>query len=116
MYRLAVHPGHRRQGIAPALPAAAGERFAGLGGRRADAMLLRRNETAHRAWDAAGGTLAMPGQAAAGPHPGRQALSLRAEGGLRTTSPETFAGPLLWGGNPVLHERLCASAHGRAPQ
>lgn len=37
-----------------ALPAAAGERSARLGGRRADAMVLRRDETAHRSWDAAG--------------------------------------------------------------
>ncbi|MFE0689959.1 GNAT family N-acetyltransferase [Streptomyces sp. JH002] len=54
LYRLAVAPGARRQGIGRALLAAAEERFVALGGRRADAMVLRRNETAHRAWDAGG--------------------------------------------------------------
>lgn len=56
LYRLAVDPRRRRQGIGSALLAAADERFARLGGRRADAMVLTRNETAHHAWRAAGYT------------------------------------------------------------
>nr|BFD86107.1 GNAT family N-acetyltransferase [Streptomyces sp. Xyl84] len=54
LYRLAVRPGRRRQGIGSALLAAAEERFVRLGGRRGDAMVLTRNERAHLAWRAAG--------------------------------------------------------------
>ncbi|MDL5200193.1 GNAT family N-acetyltransferase [Streptomyces sp. ALI-76-A] len=54
LYRLAVRPDRRRRGVGAALLTAAEERFLRLGGRRADAMVLTRNETAQHAWRAAG--------------------------------------------------------------
>ena len=51
-----MHPDRRRLGIGSALLAAAEERFVRLGGRRGDAMVLRRNATAHHVWRAAGYT------------------------------------------------------------
>ncbi|WP_219506256.1 GNAT family N-acetyltransferase [Nonomuraea ceibae] len=54
LYRLAVHPAHRRKGIATALLAAAERRFTAFGAFRADAMVLHDNTLAHPAWSAAG--------------------------------------------------------------
>lgn len=54
LYRLAVLPSHRRRGVSGALLGAAEERFAALGGRRGDAMVLEANERAQHAWAAAG--------------------------------------------------------------
>ncbi|WP_336210678.1 GNAT family N-acetyltransferase [Nonomuraea sp. LPB2021202275-12-8] len=54
LYRLAVHPAHRRKGIATRLLSAAEARFTTFGAFRADAMVLHDNTLAHPAWTAAG--------------------------------------------------------------
>lgn len=56
LYRLAVDPDRRRQGIGRELVARAEARFTSYGGTRADAMVLDDNELAHGAWAAAGYT------------------------------------------------------------
>jgi ribosomal protein S18 acetylase RimI-like enzyme len=56
LYRFAVDPRRRRQGIGRLLLDAAERRFAALGGVRADAMVLNDNELGVRAWTAAGYT------------------------------------------------------------
>jgi ribosomal protein S18 acetylase RimI-like enzyme len=54
LYRLAVAPDRRREGIGRRLIRAAEQRFAAVGASRVDAMVLDENELAHRAWRAAG--------------------------------------------------------------
>ena len=54
LYRLAVLPGRRGEGIGQALIAAAEDRFRILGGTRVDAMVLDDNEEAHAVWRANG--------------------------------------------------------------
>ena len=54
LYRLAVAPHRRREGIGRRLIAAAEERFRVFGGTRADAMVLDDNTEAHAAWSAGG--------------------------------------------------------------
>lgn len=52
LYRLAVAPWRRREGIGGRLVAAAEERFKTFGGTRADAMVLDGNTVAHGIWAA----------------------------------------------------------------
>ena len=54
LYRLAVLPENRRQGVARALLDAATERLVSLGASRLDAMVLEGNEDGQQLWDAAG--------------------------------------------------------------
>lgn len=54
LYRLAVAPHRRREGIGGRLVAAAEERFRNFGGTRADAMVLDGNQVAHGIWAAHG--------------------------------------------------------------
>jgi ribosomal protein S18 acetylase RimI-like enzyme len=54
LYRLAVAPARRREGVGQALIAAAEQRCRILGGSRVDAMVLDDNELAHRIWAANG--------------------------------------------------------------
>jgi ribosomal protein S18 acetylase RimI-like enzyme len=54
LYRLAVRPDRRRQGLGTALLDAAEQRFAALGAQRMDAMVLADNDLGQRAWVAAG--------------------------------------------------------------
>ncbi|MCL2586194.1 MAG: GNAT family N-acetyltransferase, partial [Streptosporangiales bacterium] len=54
LYRLAVRPGRRGQGIGSALVAAAEDRFRALDAGRADAMVLEGNELGQGLWRARG--------------------------------------------------------------
>ncbi|WP_285473855.1 GNAT family N-acetyltransferase [Actinoplanes sp. NBRC 101535] len=54
LYRLAVAPSRRREGIGGRLIAAAEDRFRSFGGTRSDAMVLDANQRAHGIWAAHG--------------------------------------------------------------
>ncbi len=52
IYRLAVHPGHRRRGLARQLLGAAEARLTGLGASRLQAVVVETNENALPFWTA----------------------------------------------------------------
>jgi ribosomal protein S18 acetylase RimI-like enzyme len=54
MYRLTVHPGHRRQRLAHRLVATGEERLRAIGARRISALVWEADRRAARAWLAAG--------------------------------------------------------------
>ena len=54
MYRLAVHPAHRRGGIARQLLDAGEEHLRGLGARRVTALVAHDDDLAAAFWDSAG--------------------------------------------------------------
>lgn len=54
LYRLAVHPGARRRGLATLLLAAAEERLVALGASRLDATVLEGNDLGQSVWRARG--------------------------------------------------------------
>jgi ribosomal protein S18 acetylase RimI-like enzyme len=54
LYRLAVHPRARRQGLGRTLLDAAEARFAALGATRIDAMVLDDNDLGRQIWEASG--------------------------------------------------------------
>lgn len=54
LYRLAVHPAHRRRGVGRLLLEHAEQRFVDVGGKRADAMVLDENVLGRSIWESSG--------------------------------------------------------------